>query len=549
MLATIVLLVLQQQSEAVPTDLTKSERFVWFLHRDDFAAFEKAAKELGPNPKELINDHYTPLSYAAWAGELRHVEFLLKLGAQIDGRNSDGSTALMVAARERFDLDGVNPIILRLIVDGADVNAKDTKGASPLHYASSWPIIDFSWEGQEDAYARTLSCLVANKAIIEAKDNDGMTPLLYAVKSGHKESFDALVKLGADPRAVDRLGRTAYTFVAESEGIGPFKQAILDLKLPRSPIDLVLAGEIDEALAMLKGGTERLSYGAHRESPLAIAAATGRLELVKAVLKYPIALNEADGFGETAFHKAIGLTTSYGLLAPRKLTEGDHLGIIAALHDAGADPNKAIPLEKARMDEEDETPLYRAVGVGQIEIVKAMLEAGAKVDGFGSKRPLALACTLRRIDIAKLLLERGADAKLGFPVRELFEGYAKLWPGASDGSRSEILALLLANGAALEFPATYANPNDPKYRVHAMHIMVNDVECLRLVLSTTKVVDPRSGFGLTPLMLAARAGSLEGVEFLLSQGASKMAVDDRGRTALDHAMDSGSAAIIERLRG
>ena len=58
------------------------------------------------------------------------------------------------------------------------------------------------------AYARTLAYLVKKGAAVEAKDIDGMTPLLYAVRSRHKESYDELVRLGADPRVVDKLGRT-----------------------------------------------------------------------------------------------------------------------------------------------------------------------------------------------------------------------------------------------------------------------------------------------------------------------------------------------------
>jgi ankyrin repeat protein len=128
---------------------------------------------------------------------------------------------------------------------------------------------------------------------------------------------------------------------------------------------------------MLRGGTEKLSYGPWRESPLKLAALTGRLDVVEAVLRYETEVNAVDDFGETALHAAVGLSTSHDLLATRRLGEGDHVGMIGALVRAGADPNIAVASDRARFDEEDETPLYRAVGAGRVETVQALLKAGS----------------------------------------------------------------------------------------------------------------------------------------------------------------------------
>jgi len=53
--------------------------------------------------------------------------YLVSHGARLDVRNGDGQTALHYAAAS-----GDLPVIRMMLVKGADVNAKDTSGATPL---------------------------------------------------------------------------------------------------------------------------------------------------------------------------------------------------------------------------------------------------------------------------------------------------------------------------------------------------------------------------------------------------------------------------------
>ena len=75
--------------------------------------------------------------------------------------------------------------ITELLIDaGADVNAENEAGGTPLHYAASW--------GGKDI----VELLIAASADVNAKRDDGKTPLDLAESNEHKESADLLRKHG-----------------------------------------------------------------------------------------------------------------------------------------------------------------------------------------------------------------------------------------------------------------------------------------------------------------------------------------------------------------
>jgi ankyrin repeat protein len=76
---------------------------------------------------------FTPLAMAAFRGNVRIVRMLLGAGAEVDARDSTGSTPLMWAAySERANIEVVDA----LRKAGADVSAKNKRGETALTWAA-----------------------------------------------------------------------------------------------------------------------------------------------------------------------------------------------------------------------------------------------------------------------------------------------------------------------------------------------------------------------------------------------------------------------------
>ena len=81
--------------------------------------------------------------------------------------------------------DGHKEIVELLITEGADVNAKEDGGGTPLHHA-------VLFVGDKEL----AELLTAKGADVNAKDNDGDTPLDWAIYYKEPETADLLRKHG-----------------------------------------------------------------------------------------------------------------------------------------------------------------------------------------------------------------------------------------------------------------------------------------------------------------------------------------------------------------
>lgn len=85
---------------------------------------------------------------------------------------------------------------------GVDPSGRLRDSATPLHVVSASP----TWEGVE--------FLIQAGADVNAVDDEGMSPLLYAVKSGHPQSIVLLLGAGANPDRRANDGRTAESLAS-----------------------------------------------------------------------------------------------------------------------------------------------------------------------------------------------------------------------------------------------------------------------------------------------------------------------------------------------
>ena len=103
--------------------------------------------------------------------------------------------------------------------------------------------------------ARNIEGLLAAGAEVDAKDEKGITALLYASSEGHSASVEALLDAGADVDAQANDGMTALMVVAK--------------------------GNTEIARALLDAGADVNAKTNQGVTPLMVAVATGNTEIVR----------------------------------------------------------------------------------------------------------------------------------------------------------------------------------------------------------------------------------------------------------------------------
>jgi hypothetical protein len=124
-----------------------------------------------------------------------------------------GDTALhFAAAAYRPEL------IRRLLERGADVDARNRRGATPLHYAAVGNPQSPRWN--PEAQAGAVAALIAAGANPNAVDRSGATPLHRAVRTRCAAAVRALLAGGADTSLVTKNGSTPAKLASVSSGRG-----------------------------------------------------------------------------------------------------------------------------------------------------------------------------------------------------------------------------------------------------------------------------------------------------------------------------------------
>ena len=442
-------------------------------------------------------------------------------GADINARDDRGRTPLhrALTMSGRIPTWVLNNVTAALLEAEADPNARDLRGSTPLHTLAGTGDSSF-----------LVDVLTAAGADVNARNNSGQTPLHIALGGYDPATVRALWRAGADLAARDSAGNTADPVTCERWGTGNFfavatADVVADCiaagaeihtavgRYSRVAVPLAKAAEWTRDPAVISVLLEAGADVHARDDfwqyiPLHHAARTGTEEMVRALLEG----------GADADAWATGYNTDFGWnWTPLHLAAANNPdpGVVAALLEAGADLEA---LGGAAFRPPANSPLHYAGANPNPAVAEALLDAGADVNARSpsGRTPLhEAAAYASNPAVIELLAAAGADVN----ARDL-NGYTPMHSAAWYNHRPEVMAALIAAGAD-------PNARDPDGYVPPAGGSTND---------------------RTPLLMAVyRGGGYIGggptytkfnasvVETLVHAGADLTLTDESGRTALHEA--------------
>ena len=130
---------------------------------------------------------------AATEGNIKGIKQLIADGADVNAKNRDGTTPLQTAA-----IRGHKEFLQLLIANGADVNAKNEDRMTPLHCAAIGTSLNYLSRGGRYGvdHKEIAELLISAGADVNAQDEDGETPVDIAIMSNQPQTANLLRKHG-----------------------------------------------------------------------------------------------------------------------------------------------------------------------------------------------------------------------------------------------------------------------------------------------------------------------------------------------------------------
>ncbi len=568
---------LAEKAEALAPERWQKILELLIEHGADYDAF--AATALGDTNRmtRLVSasqqvaqgrDHsgQTPLFWAVNADSSPLVSFWIQAGAPLAATNCAGQTALHVAA-----VSGKTELVKTLLAAQSPANIRDTNGWTPLDAAiqakqsecihllladKSAPL------HQERGFAGPLHAVAASGNIValasvletetnlEARNELGLTPLQIAVIKGHLAAAALLVDKGADLNVRDPEGnsmlhqiflqdrfivydRPRTNWVAALRE-NPQKETFIKyLTVSRyeqgpNPVlqgaSFLLACGLDAQATNHAGQTVMQLITEEKISRGVFFFEDDREKLFKLLGGAGVNINERDAAGDTLLHRSVNKV------------DGNAVEELASLIAGGADINATnhlgqTPLHKAAEEIggwDENTPAVN-------EPFQLLLYHKANVNvqdnqGLTPLHVLAAADTSFKREATQALLDAGANPKLrdkhGRTPAHLF--LSGKWPWRESG---DCLAMLVKAGADLG-----AKDDEGKTPLHYLAALGDQhpmffIRGIKEVFATAKVdFKARDNSGNTALHIAAKTGTSDVFDWLVSQGAGLDETNNAGET-------------------
>jgi len=368
------------------------------------------------------------LHTASRVGALAKVKSLIEKGTCINAKDASGQTPLHNAAEGEH-----KDIVDLLLANGADVNAEDKDGNTPAHIAlgeNNRPILELLIANGADVASIYLSAyqgdldkvksFIEETADVNAADSHGATPLHYAVLRGSKEVVGLLIAKGADVNAKDKNNNTPLHNAVAVES-----QDIVRL-LINNGADVNARGRSDYTPIYLTtwsgGNIEMLELLVESEAgvnvkdqwgwtPLHYMTGSNYKDMAEFVIAKGADVNAEDKWGVTPLQVA---------------NDKGYTEIAELLRKHGAKEDEARKEEEARQEEESpvvppadtnkktyshQMPLHKVAAEADLERVKSLISGGAEVNAESNEGWTALhrAAVFGHAEVVEFLLNHGAE--------------------------------------------------------------------------------------------------------------------------------------------
>lgn len=415
-------------------------------NRKIFVRLSEILSQNGANVDVVDKFGRTPLMAAIQAGNLPTIKLLMSRGAMIRGsdpkyaelllaaetgtpevlkyfidkygkhsvRSPDSSHNLLIAATRANQFENVK-LLLSL---GADINAKDVAGDTPIEIAAQRGNLEVL------KYLRVKGARLEPTLLDKTMVSGDVCTLKYLCENGYK-----LDKHDLMDRAIASKNLEMVRYLV-SQGA---KLELSPHQASEMLINVGLTGSPEIARKLLEQGARINHKDQEGDTPLLVASRTENTEVVKFLLQSGADIQIKDREGDTPLMLAIlhrspnnvKLLLDKGAANGLSEAEWYHLIYTAAAHSKNVEPDKfkaAVDVFKLLLDQSEKTgfPIknytaslfYYAVDAENLEMVKYLVSKGLSVNdrNKNGEPPIVAAVRSENLEMVKYLIDHGASS-------------------------------------------------------------------------------------------------------------------------------------------
>lgn len=495
---------------------------------------------------------------AAMQRDIAAVQGLIQDGANVNGGQSDGATALQWAAYY-----GDVELAQVLLEAGADTSIANRNGATPLWLAANHgdaALIEVLLEGGADA----------NEELPLSR-----RPLMLAARSGAVEAVEILLEAGADPNAAENERGTTALMQAADQGHADVMQTLIAYG---ANVAATSAPVMRDGRTAALGNSEDPRIAVRRQTIVSICEQPTPDQGLLRKLTLAGSL-ESESYDEALaglVNSGVELTTE----AMCSIFVRRGLGFASVAGGGGGGFGGGGRAER-EPDGGELTSLVYAARSGVVEAARVLLESGADVNQttrYGWT-PLLAATQNRNYQMGKFLIENGADVNMankgGWTNLYLATDNRNVEGGdyptrEPDMDHLDYIKLLLDTGAepnarlteSTETRTVFTNQwlDEEGATAFLRASQSGDVPLMQMLLEYGADPHIYTELDVTPLAVAAGIGWVEGVtsewttaqtveavKLLLELGLDPNFQADTGRTALHGAGHKGATEVARIL--